>query len=497
MEDKLVSSIQSNSYKIVELYNKLNSSTLITKPDFQRNLVWKKQHKFAFIQTILLNFPFPEVYIASEQLDVESLTNKEIVVDGQQRLTTIVEYIKGDGDFSGKVPIKKFEELSIPEKKDFLNYPVSVKDLKDLNDETIKQIFKRINLTDYSLNNNEILNAEFGGGEFAYFAKQLTNPDFEVSEINTSVIIDKAIRDRVNTFFTNHKIFSENDVKRMFDNQYIMLIASTLLNGGYYGRSSQIESYLKRYNDEFDSYQIVLNKILNSIDVIENLDFDEKSYWFNKANLFTLLVEFADIDINKIDFNALETSLLDLEKKVDIYFTADEEKDLEDISDDERRYFEFARQGSHELGAREHRGMLIRNVLEKARANHEEEIDNTQINKDRLKNLGIDFAVIIPTETGLKKNIMDATSTLREFLKRYGVHDYDNQENGPDNKVKKDGFFIQPDGTKLPTEISMYKSNGRGDFRIWFTGLGSFAEPKNELAIYLEDQKLIISNLHQ
>src|SRR5690554_721516 len=113
MEKKLTSFVQSNSYKIVELYNKLDSGTLITDPEFQRNLVWKKQHKYNFIQTILLNYPFPEVYIASEQIDVENLKAKEIVVDGQQRLTTIVEYIKGIGDFDGVIPITKFDDLSL------------------------------------------------------------------------------------------------------------------------------------------------------------------------------------------------------------------------------------------------------------------------------------------------------------------------------------------------------------------------------------------------
>lgn len=495
MENKLVSSIQSNSYKIVELYNKLDSQTLVTDPDFQRNLIWKKQHKYAFIQTILLNYPFPEVYIASEQLDVESLTAKEIVVDGQQRLTTIVEYIKGEGDFSGKLPIKKFDDLSIPEKKDFLNYPVSVKDLKDLDQETIKQIFKRINSTNYSLNSNEILNAEFGGGEFAYFAKQLTDASFEVSESSTDVIVSREDRDTIISFFADNKVFSANDVKRMFDSQYIMLVAATILNGGYFGRSSKVEQYLEEYNSEFSKYQEILTKILNSVHILKQLNFNTKSYWFNKANLFTLLVEFKEVYARDLDLELLEIALLDLEKKVDIYYTADDENEINAIPEDEKRYFEAARHGSHELAAREHRGKVIRGIIERAVA--EEEPDIIQRNKESLEQQNIDFAVIIPTETGLNKNIMDATSTVREFLKRNDVHDYDAQENGPDHKVKKNGVFIEANGRELPTEISMYKSNGRGDCRIWFSGLGNFAEPKDELAVYVDNGVVKIVNLNK
>ncbi|MFT6443448.1 MAG: hypothetical protein ACJASM_003009, partial [Salibacteraceae bacterium] len=62
---KLNASITSNSVKLIDIYNKLNSGSLVSSPDFQRNLIWKKQHKYALIQTILLNYPFPEVYIAS------------------------------------------------------------------------------------------------------------------------------------------------------------------------------------------------------------------------------------------------------------------------------------------------------------------------------------------------------------------------------------------------------------------------------------------------
>jgi len=70
---KLKESIPSNSVKIIELYNKIDSEILDTSPDFQRKLVWKKQHKYAFIDTILLNYPFPEVYIASSIMDLENL----------------------------------------------------------------------------------------------------------------------------------------------------------------------------------------------------------------------------------------------------------------------------------------------------------------------------------------------------------------------------------------------------------------------------------------
>jgi len=251
---KLKEGIQSNSLKIIDLYNKIDAGLLDTSPTFQRKLVWKKQHKFSFIQTILWNYPFPEVYVASAEMDVTNLKAHEIVVDGQQRLTTIVDYIKGIGDFANQKRLVSFDKLTVEEKKDFLNYSVTVKDLKSIGMDTIKEIFRRINSTDYSLNSNEEINARFGDGEFAIFCKQLADKNCRVTVDDTDVIINNEIKEYVNTFFEKNRVFTENDIKRMFDSQYLMLISSTLLEGNYFSRTTRINFYLEKYNSEFKNY---------------------------------------------------------------------------------------------------------------------------------------------------------------------------------------------------------------------------------------------------
>ncbi|MGQ7945635.1 DUF262 domain-containing protein [Flavobacterium sp. WC2509] len=490
---KLKTSITSNSMKLIDVYNKITSGALRTSPDFQRKLVWKKQHKYAFIKTILLNFPFPEVYIASSEVDVENLQAREIVVDGQQRLTTIVDYIKGSGDFINQKHVPSFESLSVEDKREFLNYSVTVKDLKDIGIDNIKEVFKRINSTDYSLNSNEVINAQYGDGEFSIFCKQIVYKDFEPSEEITDVVLNKDAKEILTTFFENKKIFSDNDVKRMFDIQYIMLITSTILEGKYFGRSTKINYYLERYNGNFDVHDSIVADLINSISIIESFKFSTNSYWFNKANLFTLIIEFNKLNISLIDLETLESKLLELEKKVDVYFT---DEDISMISDDERKYFEFARQGSHELAAREHRAKVIRELIKEAEFEVEIEAEAEIENKNlkMLVNQDIDFSILIPTETGLKKSIMDAVSGVREFLKNNDLHDYEIQEYGPDHKKKIEGYFIT-DTDKIKTEISLYRSNGRGDFRIWFSDLKSFVSENEELALLNIEKTIYILNV--
>lgn len=493
---KLKASIPSNSVKLIDLYNKITTDSLITGPYFQRKLVWKKQHKFAFIETILLNFPFPEIYIASSEVDVENLKTREVVVDGQQRLTTIVDYIQAKNDFSNQNEIIPFDELSVDEKKEFLNYSITVKDLKDIGDDNIREVFKRINSTNYSLNTNEILNAEFGGSEFAIFCKQLVDYDYKPNVKETDILIEEDIKNKVIDFFIKNNIFSSNDVKRMFDSQYIMLIISTFLEGSYFGRSNKINHYLEKYNLSFENYKSQLDLLKNSISIIEDLKFSENSYWFNKANLFTLLVELRNIQKNEIDFDTLETKLLELEDKVDIYFNGDE-NDIKLLTQDEIKYFEVARQGSHELSARDHRGKVIKKIIEESKKDQTtiftvETIKS--INLTRFDELGIKFSTINPTETGLTKSIFDAVSSVREFFKKNNIHNYESQEFGPTNKIIQPVFFY--DGiTETQLEISMYRSNGRGDYRMRISDIKQFVNAGEVLALIFFETKLYLLNI--
>lgn len=490
---KLNSSIPANSVKLIDLYNKIVSGSLITGPEFQRkNLVWKRQHKYLFIETILLNFPFPEVYIASSDIDLNELRAIEVVVDGQQRLTTIVDYIQGKNDFSNQKIIKSFDDLNESEKKDFLNYLITVKDLKHLTRDNIIEVFKRINSTNYSLNSNEILNAEYGFGEFAIFCKLLADRSYEHKSNETSIVIESAKREFINTFFEKNNVFSNNDVKRMFDSQYIMLISATLLEGQYFGRSLKINEYLEKYNDEFQIHQDILNKLINALTLIDNLGFSEKSYWFNKANLFSLIIEIIKFGPENIDINALEIKLNDLETKADLYFVGEEEN-LNLMSPDEMKYFEVSRHGSHELDARKHRGKVINEILHLCKISINEEGNSS---KRMLNEKNFNFAVLVPTSTGLKKSIMDATQKVRSFLADEVIHDYDVQEFGPENKVLIKAYFINSDFSESETTVSLYRAKGRGDFRIWFSGLSEYAKESDELVL-INKSGLKILNVSQ
>lgn len=61
-------------------------------PDFQRRSVWSLQAKSYLIDTIIRGKPMPKLLLTQ---DVRDRRNIRIVVDGQQRLRAILEYVEG------------------------------------------------------------------------------------------------------------------------------------------------------------------------------------------------------------------------------------------------------------------------------------------------------------------------------------------------------------------------------------------------------------------
>ena len=356
---KLSESIPSSNVKIIELYNKIENGKLKPHPDFQRKLVWKKQHKYHFIETILLNYPFPEIYIASSEIDVDSLEAKEIVVDGQQRLTAIRDYIKGEGDFHNQTIVDSFASLSNEQKKEFLNYYVSVRDLKDLEIDDIKEIFQRINHTEYSLNTVEKQNAQYGDGEFLLFCKQITDED-EITKQDSDIILGNDLRKFFVQFWSHTKVFDDNDNSRMLALQYVATLVTTYLEPDYFHRNTKTLKYFADFNDTFPKYEEVVEKFKSVISFIYSLDLNPDSYFFRKSNLFTLMIELTKFDLGSIDISIFKQSLINLENLSNQYFA---KYKLEEISEDYKLYFEYAKQGINDKSQRLHRARIISQLI--------------------------------------------------------------------------------------------------------------------------------------
>ena len=108
-----------NTQTVAWFYDLIRRGLVDLDPSYQRRSVWTKPYKRYFIDTIMRNFPSPPIFL-DRRIDTSGNT-RYAVVDGKQRLLSILEFIKGDialpddyGD--ARLDGKYFTELS-PELK--------------------------------------------------------------------------------------------------------------------------------------------------------------------------------------------------------------------------------------------------------------------------------------------------------------------------------------------------------------------------------------------
>jgi hypothetical protein len=119
---------------------------------------------------------------------------------------------------------------------------------------------------------------------------------------------------------------------------------------------------------------------------------------------------------------------------------------------------------------------------------------------ERIKILtenSVELCLIEPTETGLIKSIMDATGSVRNFLKSKNIHDFEAQNQGQESKVQITSKLIDIDKV-VNSMASLYRPNTKkGDPRIWFKGLGNYSKANDILGIIEFDGVLYVLNITQ
>tara|TARA_R110002020_G_scaffold61545_4_gene165513 strand:+ start:264 stop:1451 length:1188 start_codon:yes stop_codon:yes gene_type:complete len=122
----------------------------------------------------------------------------------------------------------------------------------------------------------------------------------------------------------------------------------------------------------------------------------------------------------------------------------------------------------------------------------------SKVEIERLKLLtekSVEVTLIEPTATGLGKSIMDATGSVRAYLKEKEIHDFELQDQGQKSKILITSNLIGPDGL-INSVASLYRpTTKKGDPRIWFTGLRGYALANDILAIIVFEGVLYVVNI--
>ena len=114
-----------------------------------------------------------------------------------------------------------------------------------------------------------------------------------------------------------------------------------------------------------------------------------------------------------------------------------------------------------------------------------------------LVNKRIDYTTIQITQTGINKSTLDATAPVRSFFKEYGIHDYEHQLQGPDNKIFKETYILT-ETDFFKTQTALYRPvTKKGDPRLWIYGFTKYAHPDDIFAILVNKGILYVIVLTQ
>lgn len=232
---------------------------LILSPKFQRRRVWAQKAKSYLIDTILRGMPISPIFIR-EKIDTETKKTMREVVDGQQRLSAILDYLN-DGFTVSKIHNEEYGNLYFSElpnniKEEFLQYSISTNVVTAPKDEEILEIFARLNTYTVPLNLPEKLNAKFFG-----LFKQT---------------VHKLARD-FHTFWLDKKILTEQKIARMIDVELTSELVIASIDGIKGKDKKIIEKYYKTYDEDFGNKNIIEGNFLRCIDTIGEIYGDKLS----------------------------------------------------------------------------------------------------------------------------------------------------------------------------------------------------------------------------
>ena len=198
-------------FSIFEYLRQLNKGKIKIQPDFQRNQVWTTVQKSRFIESVILNFPLPPIYLN------ETKDSTYIVIDGLQRTTALQEFYNGDFALTGIEALPKYNgryfkepknnsksgikfdysEIVLPEplQSKFEDKKLTIFILKPSTPMVvIYDLFNRINTGGTQLNRQEVRNCIFIG-KSTQLLKELSEENYFKKAIDWGVS-DKRMKDR-------------------------------------------------------------------------------------------------------------------------------------------------------------------------------------------------------------------------------------------------------------------------------------------------------------
>lgn len=333
--------------------------TLKIKPRYQRNPVWGARQKCYLIESILLGLPVPEAFIQQTTTDEGAATYA--VVDGQQRIRSVLQFIGSETDpdeqDTNKFALDKlpstskwqnatFAELAKDEKQKFFGYRFAVRFLNTESDDDVRDMFQRLNKFLTPLKPQEVRNATFLGPFFS-LAERLADDEY----------------------WAENRIVTPASIRRMGDIEFVSELLIGVLHGPQAGSSKVIDEYYTQYedyDDEFPEQRSAVRIFEDTLKAIQKVLPDIKeTRWRNKTDFYSLFVAMSSSEkpsgISAAAAKQVRATLGKLESEIDKRFKDEHAH----VSEDAVEYVRAVEKGANDKPRRAARHLVLLRVFGK------------------------------------------------------------------------------------------------------------------------------------
>lgn len=243
-----------NSQDISWFLDLHNMGQLNMEPKYQRRSVWNKKDKEFFLDTIFNNYPCPAIYI---QKNTDSSSTQYDVVDGKQRLSTIIDFFNNKIAIGTNFPDKDLQNKKWKDIKDneeykskFLDYVLTVEQLNSVQEDQWNNVFYRLNKNAKTLTPQELRHATYDGWFITRAEKEVQDELWEQLKIST---VSKA--------------------RRMKDVEYVSILLLTMLEEQIVGYpQTTLDELYEKYNGIKASENTTEESFFQNIDAFSEND---------------------------------------------------------------------------------------------------------------------------------------------------------------------------------------------------------------------------------
>jgi len=222
-----------NTIPISDLFNLMVENELTINRSYQRNQgLWPQNSRSYFIDTLLNEFPFPKIVIR-QIVDLKTKRTKREIIDGQQRLTTIKDFIEDKfrlSNVSRNYRGFHFGDLPDDVQSKFLGYEVSTDTVISATDDEVLEIFRRkTHIPRHSKNQKR--------------GTHLTKANLSGSF--------KDLLDLYSPMLERYKILTLREVSRMVDAELLTELCQVVLDGVKNRRTAFLDRMYKENDESF------------------------------------------------------------------------------------------------------------------------------------------------------------------------------------------------------------------------------------------------------